>query len=149
MTTDRRIVIAGSPRAGKTTLGTEIAKAMGVLLLSTDSLVGKLDWSAASLEVSTWMDRPGPWCIEGVCAGRALRKALAAHPDVAPCDEVVYLVHPWVQLTNGQAAMAKGCRTVFDEIRPALDARGVLITIGRAEEATPCNEPETGDDCDD
>jgi hypothetical protein len=129
-----RIVLAGGPRTGKTTMGTELAQAMGVALLSTDTLTSRLDWSGCSLEAAQWMRRPGPWCIEGVATGRALRKWLAAHPDGKPCDEVVYLDHPWQELTNGQAAMTKGCWTVFSEIRATLEARGVRVTVGRTKE---------------
>ena len=122
-----RIIIAGGPRTGKTTLATQILQADGFPVRSTDDLIGKLGWSEASAEVAEWFDDPGPWVIEGVAAARALRKWLGAHPTGSPCDAIVYLSVPKVDRTPGQNAMAKGCDTVWNEVRPSLVARGVKI----------------------
>lgn len=131
----RRIVIAGGPRTGKSTLGQTLFRSMRIgSLRQSDALIATHGWSDASLEASTWMTEPGPWIVEGVRSGHALRKWLAANPTGTPCDEVLFLDHPWVENTPGQAAMAKGCRTVFEEIRPELELRGVRITIGRPPE---------------
>lgn len=117
-----RIVIAGVPRAGKTTLAATMAN-----VRHTDDLIGKLDWSAASLEVSRWLDEPPPWVIEGVAVGRALRKWLSFNPVGKPCDVAWWFGAPRVPLEPGQATMAKGCVSVWAEIEPALRARGVEI----------------------
>jgi hypothetical protein len=104
------------------------------VVLHTDDLIGKLDWSSASAQVATWFDAPGSWIIEGVAIPRALRKWLATHPSCAPnrtpCDEIRWLGTPRVPLTSGQAAMAKACETVWDEVRPELERRGVRIVGG-------------------
>jgi hypothetical protein len=121
-----RTVVAGGPRTGKTTRADELAAATGAPVRHTDDVQG-LDWSAASLEVSTWFGAPGPWVIEGVAAGRALRKWLAAHPTGMPADRVYWTPSPLVPRTPGQEAMAKGCETVFREILPLLRARGVEV----------------------
>jgi adenylate kinase family enzyme len=125
-----RIVIAGAPRAGKTTLGEQLARETGFRLRHTDDLVGRLDWSAASAEVSTWLDAPGPWIVEGVTAVRALRKWLsghAAHAHGAPADVIHWLTTARVPRTPPQEAMAKGCATVWAEILPLLRGRGVTV----------------------
>lgn len=131
-----RILIAGGPRTGKTTLSNKIALSLGSCpdtpdpVIHTDDLIGKLDWSAASAEVATWFDRPGPWIIEGVSIPRALRKWLLAHQEGKPCDEIIWLTEPRVALSSGQEIMRKGCVSVWNEILPALLKRGVVIKEG-------------------
>lgn len=140
----RRLVIAGGPRTGKSTLARKLAADMGLqpnsetndghgaygyglAVRSTDELLGRKDWSEASAEVARWMDAPGPWILEGVVMARACRKWLAAHPTGAPCDELLYVTEPKVPQIAGQARMSKGCDTVFREIESALERRGVVI----------------------
>ncbi len=140
----RRTVIAGGPRTGKSTLARQLASEMGLqpnsesndglgaygyglAVRSTDELLGRKDWSESSAEVALWMDRPGPWILEGVVMPRALRKWLAAHPTGSPCDEVWYVREAKVPQTRGQAAMHKGCDTVMAEIESALERRGVRL----------------------
>jgi len=123
-----RIVITGGPRTGKTTRANSSSGIVGPIR-HTDSLVQSHDWSEASEAVSFWFDEPGPWIVEGVAAVRALRKWLAAHPDGKPCDVVLWLDKPVVPRSRGQEIMAKGCATVWNEIRPALEARSVHIAM--------------------
>lgn len=119
-----RLVIAGVPKSGKTTLANSFVRPVS---RHSDDLIGARPWSWVSTEVATWFDAPGPWIIEGVAAVRALRKWLVAHPTGKPCDRVIWLDFPWFALTHGQATMAKGCRTIWDGVRPALVARGVHV----------------------
>lgn len=125
-----RILIGGGPRTGKTTLADHLDAANA---LHTDDLINQHDWSAVSHEVATvWMVEPGPWIIEGVATVRALRKrleALANDPTAKPCDLFVWLTEPKLNRTARQDSMAKGAQTVFDQIRPDLEARGVRIEI--------------------
>ena len=130
-----RLVIAGVPRAGKTTLANRRVLELYPAheLRHTDDLSrGErlVSWSEASAIVSTqWFSAPGPWIVEGVAAVRALRKWCLAHPDVMqrPCDRVLWLDIPRVPLTPGQETMAKGCRTVWRQVRGELLARGVHV----------------------
>jgi adenylate kinase family enzyme len=123
-----RVVIIGSPRSGKTTLGHEMADASGARLRHTDDLIGELDWSACSERIaSDWFEQPGPWIIEGVAAVRALRKWLAARQAGKPCDTIICLSQPRVALTPGQATMAAGCSKIWGEIRAELRWRDVAI----------------------
>lgn len=146
-----RLVIAGVPKAGKTTASMAICGVAttadltrtpaglsgrfgpGAYVRHTDDLIGAslghgpLSWSGVSEVVATWFDATGPWIVEGVAAVRALRKWLAAHPTGAPCDRVLWLDTPRVALTAGQRRMAAGCRTVWREIEPSLLARGVHV----------------------
>ena len=121
-----RIVVAGGPRSGKTTFADAIGARLGVPVRHTDAL-GQLDWSAASLEVATWFDAPGPWIVEGVTAVRALRKWLEANPFITPADRIFWARGTAVPRAPRQEAMAKGCETVWSEILPLLEARGVLL----------------------
>ncbi len=117
-----RLVIAGIPKAGKTTH----AATFSCSVMHTDDLIG-MGWSEASEEVARkWLTQPGPWVIEGVASVRALRKALDASA-AKPCDAVLYLSAAHVELNAGQAAMAKGVDKVWREIVPRLKARGVKV----------------------
>jgi adenylate kinase family enzyme len=122
-----RTIVAGGPRTGKTTFADALGRTTGAPVRHTDNLVGKLDWSATSAEVATWLDQPGPWIVEGVAVGRALRKWLAAHPEGKPADLIYCGVAAKVARTPGQMAMAKGCITVWAEVLPLLEARGVQV----------------------
>jgi adenylate kinase family enzyme len=125
-----RLLIAGVPRAGKTTLAVQYSCARAVRLRSSDDLIGSLAWSAVSEECSRWFNEPGPWVAEGVALVRSLRKWLASHATGRPCDEILWLGTPRVPLTSGQAAMAKACETVWNEVRPELERRGVVVRFG-------------------
>jgi hypothetical protein len=118
-----RVLIAGVPRAGKTTF----ASSFSGEVLHTDDLIETHDWSGASAQAAEWMSRPGARVIEGVAVPRALRKWLAANAEGKPADVVYFLDEPHVNLQHGQIAMAKGCRTVWNEILPELRARGVEV----------------------
>jgi hypothetical protein len=118
-----RTCIIGGPRTGKTTLSGTMSH-----VLHTDDLIGQFDWSGASKHVATdWFARPGPWVIEGVAVVRALRKWLAANADGVPCERVIVLTTPHVELSKGQASMAKGHEKVWQEVQPLLLARGVTV----------------------
>lgn len=122
-----RIVIAGVPRAGKTTLA--LSGDYPGRVLHTDDLIRPHAWSEVSAEAAEWFDEPGPWVIEGVAAVRALRKWLSWHPTGRPCDRVLWLGTPRHELGKGQSALAKGCWTVWDGIRNEVRARGVLVEL--------------------
>jgi hypothetical protein len=115
-----KIAIAGVPKAGKTTH----ALSLGTQFRSTDSLIPK-GWSEASDEAASWFADDG--IVEGVAVPRALRKWLAENPEGRPVDEVHWLGVPRHDLTPGQNSMARGCQTIFEEIRPELLKRGVKI----------------------
>ncbi len=120
-----KLVICGGPRVGKTTLASRIGRDLGCTPRSTDALIGKTVWGDDSHEVGTWFGSDA-FIIEGVTTARALRKWMAANPG-KPCDKVVFLGAPVVEQTPGQQRMAKGVTTVFTEILPELEARGVVV----------------------
>ena len=119
-----RILIAGGPRTGKTTLAKTLAQELGIPALHADDAI-PLGWSESSAEVARWIALPGPWIIEGVSVPRALRKWLDAHPH-ARTDEIHcrWLSTPYGALTDGQRAMSKGVQTVWREILPEVYRRG-------------------------
>ncbi len=115
-------MIAGGPRAGKTTLA-EALGADGRLVRGSDALA-ELEWSESSLAASKWFDEPGPWLFEGVVMPRALRKWLGRNPSGCPADLIVWINEPVVARSRGQHVMALGCQTVWNEIRDELLKRG-------------------------
>lgn len=123
-----RILITGWPRAGKTTMSHELDEIHRLLARHTDDLIGKLDWSAASAEVAKWLEEPGPWIIEGVSVARALRKYHEAHPgEPPPCDRLIYLRTPHVELNTRQAGMGKGVDSVMAELEPWFMEHGLEV----------------------
>lgn len=124
-----RVVIAGGPKTGKSSLA-ECLEAIDVARIRHTDDLAHLGWSEASAAAALWFGAPGPWIVEGVAAARALRKWLASHPEGKPCDVVYVLDEPVVARTPGQETMAKGCQTVFAEVRPELVRRGVEIRVG-------------------
>ncbi len=122
-----RVLIAGVPRSGKTTRAWRIGADLACIIRHTDDLIASHDWSGASETAAQWFDLPGPWCIEGVAVARALRKWFASHPTGKPADRVIVAHEPVMALTDGQAAMAKGCGKVWAEVVPELVRRGVKI----------------------
>lgn len=118
-----RVLVAGVPRAGKTTFALELARDLKCEPLHTDDLA-PLGWSESSAAAAQWFATEGPWIIEGVAVPRAIRKWLAANLG-APADAIYWLPMPRIALTPGQLTMAKGCLTVWREILPVLIARGV------------------------
>lgn len=123
-----RILITGWPRTGKTTLSAELGELHRVLARHTDDLIGRLDWSAASAEVAKWLEEPGPWIIEGVSVARVLRKYRDAHPDEPPpCERLIYLRTPHVELNARQAGMGKGVDSVISELEPWFAEHGLEV----------------------
>ena len=63
---------------------------------------------------------------------RALRKWLVRNPTSGlPADLFIQLDTQVAERAPGQVAMAKGCRTVWDQIEPVLVARGAKILRAR------------------
>ena len=129
-----RIAITGGPQTGKTTLAVDMVadrKDRGIdpdaVLIHGDDFI-ELGWSQSSQALAHAMRAPGPWVAEGVQVPRALRKALDQGAG-RPCDRLLVLERPWLELSPGQRAMAKGVDTVLAEILPELRARGVAIEV--------------------
>lgn len=118
------MVIAGGPRAGKSTFAAAIAGKHRIH--NGEELVGA-DWSAGSLTASLWLSEPGPWICENVAMARAMRKWLARNPEGSPADLVIHINEPVVERLRGQHLMALGCETVWREIKPELERRGTRI----------------------
>lgn len=120
-----RVIVAGGPRRGKSTLAQKLV-GPGVKYHHGEELVG-VEWSAGSELASRWFDEPGPFVCENVAMARALRKWLARNPSGRPADVVVHLSEAVTASTPGQETMARGCATVWAEIKPELLLRGVYV----------------------
>lgn len=121
-----RILIIGSPRAGKSNLAQKLGAILGIAPRGTD-LLKDLEWSQASETASHWFDDKGPWVIEGTMGVRALRKWLQRNPRGTPADLVLYRDEPFGTLIPGQVSMAKAVKTIFAEILPDVVKRGVNV----------------------
>ncbi len=123
-----RILICGVPRSGKTTLAAELERKHGLRARHTDDLI-HLGWSEASAAAADWLDLPGPWIVEGVAVGRALRKWLA-QASGKPADVVYWLGRERSPLSDGQTSMSAGCWSVWNEVLPELLGRRVKVERG-------------------
>jgi adenylate kinase family enzyme len=121
-----RIAITGGPRTGKTTFADRLGEERGLTVTHTDSFMD-LGWSEASQAVCDHMRGQASGIVEGVAVPRALRKALAADPKTKPVDKLIVMGTPRETRTPGQIIMAKGVKTVLDEILPDLRRLGVEI----------------------
>ena len=144
---DKRIVIIGGPRTGKTTYAARFSdvtdwircsdpKAHGGNADDRFDLPERERWSAVSAEVAGWLDRPGPWVVEGVAVIRALRKWRDAHPGCpCPCEEVHLLTRVKIAtLTTGQESMTKGVMTIFRELVSWMRETAQLVLPDEEEE---------------
>lgn len=121
----QRVVIDGGPRRGKSEIAKKIA-ADGRRYHHGDELRG-LEWSAGSQLASEWLDEDGPYVLDNVAMGRALRKWLARNPTGKPADVVVHLSGAVIESNSGQESMATGNDSVWKEIRSELVMRGVRV----------------------
>jgi hypothetical protein len=130
-----RVVIAGGPRRGKSTIAEKLARP-GVAHHHGEELVDRPEWagmtreekwSAGSALAATWLDEPGPLVAENVAMSRALRKWLRSHPVGKPADVVVHLSDAVDETVPGQETMAAGDETVWKQIRSELVMRGVRV----------------------
>lgn len=121
-----RIVIAGGPLRGKSTLAqsfghpvfcTDAASLAREVIPGTTYLPEGLDWSASSAYVAEhWLTMDGPWVIEGVATARALRKWAESHPTGLPADRILLLPKAVRTCTPKQEGMAQGVHKVWNEI---------------------------------
>lgn len=159
-----RIVVIGGPRTGKTTYATKLAKQLGCHLgstgkrteqpdglVSTDNYMRRADWKTLPDVVLKDLKDRDSWVLEGTQAARVLRRALKEDPKFT-VDKVLVFGRPWVQRNPGQEAMAKGVRTILNDMAPLLRDRGIEVehmtppqltdAERRAESVERMNEPE-------
>ncbi len=115
-----RIAIAGPPRAGKTTWLTPRAEA-GRKVIHTDDFIESTAYAVIGetlVSAAFGLDR---FVMEGVRVPQALRAGLVV--------DVVIWSNEKTLLSHGQAIMAKGTRTVFDEWLAMDGGRTPVVTV--------------------
>lgn len=99
----KKVVIAGVPRSGKTTLSRTVNDRP---VFSTDSY--RESWEDAPHTIMDAIKDLDSYLLEGIQVGRCLRKGLK--PDV-----VIWMQYPKIELKPGQKTMAKGCMKIFND----------------------------------
>lgn len=138
-----RVAILGSPRCGKTTYATKLAKSAGLKLTSTgkrsadpvvhtDSFIAD-GWDKIPDNVIAKLEKETDFILEGCQAARVLRRWFAQDPEAPKLERVVILTKPHVKRSPGQEAMAKGIRTVIDGLLPALHKARVRVVMNPQE----------------
>ena len=134
-----RIVVIGSPRTGKTTYATKLAKDLGVHLastgkrseqpeglISTDNYLDKGSYADLPDRVIADLRGRESFVLEGTQAARVLRRWLRTAPEEVKLDKVLgFLGRPWVARTPRQEATAKGVRTTLRDLEPMLRVAGI------------------------
>lgn len=115
----RRLAIAGGPRTGKTTLA---GRLIGRSQVHTDDFMA-LPWAEVPEATIAACSSHQCFVVEGVQVARALRKGLEV-------DAVIWMGRPMVTLSDGQASMAKGVYTVFQEWVTTNAGRIPILTHG-------------------
>lgn len=146
-----RVVIVGSPRAGKTTYATKLAKQLGCHLGSTGKRTEQEDGLVSTdnyMKRANFKDLPDvvikdlkdreSFVLEGTQAARVLRRALKEDPNfLGPGDKVLQFNRSWIPHSPGQASMAKGVRTIMKDVHPMLRAIGIEVEHMTPPEMTP------------
>ena len=117
-----RIGITGPPESGKSTLGETI----GLRVQNTDNLL-HLGWDAGIDEGVAWLSDPNLEVIEGAMLPYSLRRWLRANKTGAPLDRAIFLGGKFRKLSALQEGFGKAVRTVWEDIVPELEKRGVSI----------------------
>ena len=122
MKQNRRILIIGGPRCGKTTLGKDLSRKLGIPCEHFDRYISKLGWSETSDAIADDLNSPGPWIKEGVAGVRGLRKWLRRNKKV-PDFEIIVLNKPHIQLSQGQKRMHENHGKILDEVMQEIEHR--------------------------
>jgi hypothetical protein len=128
-----KIIVIGPPKSGKSSYAKVLRNLHGVPTYCTDPLytvkdpepdvtyAPDLDWSDCSEYVArNWLSLPGPWCIEGVGAVRALRKYLTMNKPETLKGVRVRLLRPPADSDYKYSCMAKSITTIWRQIEPLL-----------------------------
>lgn len=126
-----KIAIAGPPGSGKTELARALSEALGWHVLSTDAMIGREDWSAASVKVADAIQGSSRLIVEGTTVPRALRK-LVFRPNFNPGELLVVWLPttfdtPEQRAHVGRTTMAKSINTVWLQVRGYLEEHKVPI----------------------
>lgn len=126
-----RVCITGGPHTGKSTLAAQLSTQKEIsTLLATDGLVGFKDFSLQTRLVTSWLDQPAPWIIEGCQLAHALKYWISQHPGPAstPCDVLYWLQQPFTSLNPKQQKFKDQIDRLLSPSATILQLRGVTVT---------------------
>lgn len=121
-----RTLIAGPPRAGKTTYALALASQSfpSPTVLHLDTFLDLGHHESARAAADWLLHTPGPWIAEGTLAARALRIALELQPTTPPCDRLLVLPTR-LPLSGPQQRLAAGSATILECLLPQLASLGI------------------------
>lgn len=134
-----KIAIAGPPGSGKTDLSLALCEALGWHVFHTDSMIGSVDWSKASVNVADSLQSTAKLIIEGTTVPRGLRKLLFRANFDPDSILVVWLPNSFdvgQEQSKNRLIMGKTIHTVWNQIKPYLQDKRVRI-VERGDGAQP------------
>lgn len=120
-----RIVIAGGPRTGKSTLFRSMALDYA-MAVGTDDFMDR-QWADVPDAVIDVLQKHDEWLLEGVNAARVLRRWIRDRDDFPGIDVCYYLTKPMTTRTKAHESMSKAIETVWRDVLPRLVADGTVI----------------------
>ena len=109
----KRIAIVGRPKVGKTTLGLELSRKLGLKLVGTDDYIGASSFDDMPHLINKSLEDERTFILEGVQAARCLKYGLRV-------DVVLYLDSKDVPLEarhKGLASMVEGSMAGIKHVR--------------------------------
>ena len=120
-----RVVIAGGPRCGKSTLFRSLAIDYAVAIGTDDFM--DLPWADVPDAVIDVLEKHDEWLVEGVNVARVLRRWIRDRGDMPKIDVCYYLTTPMAPRTKAHESMSKAIATVWKDVLPRLVADGTTI----------------------
>lgn len=102
----KKIAIVGAPRAGKTTLAKKLAKELGIPLIHTDDLIGKVSFKDADKELLNQVKDLDSYIVEGVQVSRMLR---TSNKDKSWKPDKLYIVESNLPTEKRHRGLASLC----------------------------------------